>query len=218
MRKTVLFLMMLVLVLPSCGSMSEMRREDRIAFGAHIGAFSGSVFGGIIGLTIDDEFGADVGSLVGTAVGGVAGAGIAASVEDEEKPVERTVEVVKPVSQVPLPDLQIEDILLEEDSATCDGKINAGETCRIALVIVNNSLQAALDVTPVVEVTEGEGLWLSDPVKISKITRDDCITYRVAVEASPELATGQAVFSVRLDEKYGYGTEPETFTVETTGD
>ena len=122
-----------------------------------------------------------------------------------------------PSSHVLLPDLQIEDILLEEDSVTRDDKINAGETCHISLVIVNNSFQDALDVEPIVKVEKGKHLKLSEPVKITKITRDDRITYNVMVQASPKLRTGEAVFSVRLKEGRGNGTEEETFTVETVG-
>ncbi len=113
--------------------------------------------------------------------------------------------------------MQIEDILLEEDSLTRDNKINAGETCRISLVIVNNSFQDALDVEPIVKVKKGKYLRLSEPVKIAKITRDDRITYNVTVQASPKLRTGEAVFSVRLEEGRGNGTEEETFTVKTAG-
>lgn len=122
-----------------------------------------------------------------------------------------------PSSHVLLPDLQIEDILLEEDSVTRDDKINAGETCRISLVIVNNSFQDALDVEPIVKVEKGRYLKLSEPVKIAKITRDDRIIYNVMVQASPKLCTGEAVFSVRLKEGRGNGTEEETFTVKTVG-
>ena len=99
--------------------------------------------------------------------------------------------------------MQIEDILLEEDSVTRDDKINAGETCRISLVIVNNSFQDALDVEPIVKVEKGRYLKLSEPVKIAKITRDDRIIYNVMVQASPKLRTGEAVFSVRLKEGRG---------------
>ena len=116
-----------------------------------------------------------------------------------------------------LPDLQIEDVFLEEDSVTCDYMINAGETCRISLVIVNNSFQEALDVEPIVKVEKGRFLDLSEPVKIAKITHDDRITYSVMVQASPKLRTGEAVFSVRLKERYGNGTDKETFTVKTAG-
>ena len=111
----------------------------------------------------------------------------------------------------------IDDILLEEDSVTRDDKINAGETCRISLVIVNNSFQDALDVEPIVKVEKGRYLKLSEPVKIAKITRDDRIIYNVMVQASPKLRTGEAVFSVRLKEGRGNGTEEETFTVKTVG-
>ena len=67
------------------------------------------------------------------------------------------------------------------------------------------------------KVVKGKYLKLSEPVKIAKITRDDRITYNVTVQASPKLRTGEAVFSVRLRESRGNGTEEETFTVETMG-
>ena len=113
--------------------------------------------------------------------------------------------------------MQIEDILLDEDSITYNQKIDAGETCRISFVIVNNSFQDALNVLPVVKLEEGENLELSEPVRIARVTHDTPITYEVTVHASPELQTGTVVFSVRLEEGRGNGTEAETFTVETLG-
>ena len=202
MKNKVLYAIVSLLVLTGCGSMKNMSREDRAGVGAQIGAFVGWLFGG---------------AFVGTAVGGIAGAQIAANTGDEIRVEKRNSGNYTPSSHVLLPDLQIEDILLEEDSVTRDDKINAGETCRISLVIVNNSFQDALDVEPIVRVEKGRYLKLSEPVKIAKITRDDRIIYNVMVQASPKLRTGEAVFSVRLKEGRGNGTEEETFTVKTVG-
>ena len=214
MKNKVLYAIVSLLVLTGCGSMKNMSREDRAGVGAQIGAFVGWLFGGAVGNSIDDDIGGDIGAFVGTAVGGIAGAQIAANTGDEIRVEKRN---YTPSSHVLLPDLQIEDILLEEDSVTRDDKINAGETCRISLVIVNNSFQDALDVEPIVKVEKGRYLKLSEPVKIAKITRDDRIIYNVMVQASPKLRTGEAVFSVRLKEGRGNGTEEETFTVKTVG-
>lgn len=215
MKKIVLSMMISLLILPGCGSMKNMSREDRAGIGAQIGSFVGWIFGGAVGHAIDSDIGGDIGAFVGTAVGGVAGAQIAANTGDEVRVEKRNPGNYAPTSHVLLPDLQIEDIFLEEDSVTRDKKINAGETCRISLVIVNNSFQNALDVEPIVKVEKGKHLKLSDPVKIAKITRDDRITYNVTVQASPKLRSGEAVFSVYLKEGRGNGTEKETFTVET---
>ena len=214
MKNKVLYAIVSLLVLTGCGSMKNMSREDRAGVGAQIGAFVGWLFGGAVGNSIDDDIGGDIGAFVGTAVGGIAGAQIAANTGDEIRVEKRNSGNYTPSSHVLLPDLQIEDILLEEDSVTRDDKINAGETCRISLVIVNNSFQDALDVEP---IEKGRYLKLSEPVKIAKITRDDRIIYNVMVQASPKLRTGEAVFSVRLKEGRGNGTEEETFTVKTVG-
>ena len=197
MKNKVLYAIVSLLVLTGCGSMKNMSREDRAGVGAQIGAFVGWLFGGAVGNSIDDD--------------------IAANTGDEIRVEKRNSGNYTPSSHVLLPDLQIEDILLEEDSVTRDDKINAGETCRISLVIVNNSFQDALDVEPIVKVEKGRYLKLSEPVKIAKITRDDRIIYNVMVQASPKLRTGEAVFSVRLKEGRGNGTEEETFTVKTVG-
>ena len=215
MKNKVLYAIVSLLVLTGCGSMKNMSREDRAGVGAQIGAFVGWLFGGAVGNSIDDDIGGDIGAFVGTAVGGIAGAQIAANTGDEIRVEKRNSGNYTPSSHVLLPDLQIEDILLEEDSVTRDDKIN--ETCRISLVIVNNSFQDALDVEPIVKVEKGRYLKLSEPVKIAKITRDDRIIYNVMVQASPKLRTGEAVFSVRLKEGRGNGTEEETFTVKTVG-
>ena len=208
MKNKVLYAIVSLLVLTGCGSMKNMSREDRAGVGAQIGAFVGWLFGGAVGNSIDDDIGGDIGAFVGTAVGGIAGAQIAANTGDEIRVEKRNSGNYTPSSHVLLP---------EEDSVTRDDKINAGETCRISLVIVNNSFQDALDVEPIVKVEKGRYLKLSEPVKIAKITRDDRIIYNVMVQASPKLRTGEAVFSVRLKEGRGNGTEEETFTVKTVG-
>ena len=217
MKNKVLYAIVSLLALTGCGSMKNMSREDRAGVGAQIGAFVGWLFGGAVGNSIDDDIGGDIGAFVGTAVGGIAGAQIAANTGDVVRVEKRNPGNYTPSSHVLLPDFQIEDILLEEDSVTRDDKINAGETCRISLVIVNNSFQDALDVEPIVKVEKGRYLKLSEPVKIAKITRDDRIIYNVMVQASPKLRTGEAVFSVRLKEGRGNGTEEEIFTVKTAG-
>ena len=121
------------------------------------------------------------------------------------------------MTYVLLPALEIEDILLEEDSTTRNSRIDAGEQCRIALLIVNNSFQEALDVEPVVQIEQGQKLQLSEPVKIARVTRDERVTYRVTVQAPADLRTGEVLFSVYLKEKYGNGTAKETFRVPTSG-
>lgn len=217
MKKIVLYMMITLLILPGCGSMKHMSSDDRIGLGAQVGSFIGWLFGGLIGESIGDEIGGDIGAFVGTAVGGVAGASIAANMDDDIKTERRSPAKYTSYSHTLLPDLHIEDILLEEDSLSCNRKIDAGETSRISFVIINNSFQDALDVIPVVKVVEGEHLEVTEPVKIPRISRDDCITYEVTVYASPELQSGKAVFSVKLEEGRGNGTEEELFTVETVG-
>lgn len=155
MRNVILSIMLSLLLLPGCGSMRNMSSEDRVGFGAQVGSFIGWLFGGLIGEAINDENGGEIGAFIGTAVGGVAGASIAASTEEETHIVRRSPKYT-PSSHVLLPDLQIEDILLDEDSITYNQKIDAGETCRISFVIVNNSFQDALNVLPVVKLEEGE--------------------------------------------------------------
>ena len=218
MKIKILYVTMSLLILKGCGSRKDMSREDRTGVGIQIGSVVGWLFGGAVGCAIDEDIGGDIGAFVGTAVGGIAGAQIAAHVGDEVRVEKRNPENYKQSSHVFLPDLQIEDILLEEDSVTRDNKINAGETCRISLVIVNNSFQDALDVEPIVKVKRGKYLELSEPVKIARITREDRIIYNVTVQASPKLRTGEAVFSVCLKEGRGNGTEEETFTIGTAGD
>lgn len=217
MKNEVLCAILSLSLLTGCGSVKNMSREERAGVGSQIGAFAGWLFGGAVGHAIDDDIGGEIGAFVGTAVGGIAGAQIAANSGDKVKVEKREPGGYTASPTAPQPGLQIEEILLEENSVTRDDRINAGETCRLSFVIVNNSLQAASDVEPVVKVKKGKHLKLSDPVKIAKITRDDRITYNVMVQASPKLRTGEALFSVRLKEGHGNGTEEETFTVKTAG-
>lgn len=218
MKKAVLYLLICVTILPGCGSVRNMSTEDRIGFGSQVGSFIGMLFGGLIGNAIDDEVGADIGSFIGTAVGGVAGATIAANAGEEDSYIYRRPSKYNPSSHVLLPDLMIEDILLLEDTLSYNQKIDAGETCYLSFVISNNSFQDAVNVMPIVKIKKGKHLKITDPVRIDKISRDEPYTYEVAVYASHKLKTGEAVFSIRLEEGRGNGTEEEVFTVETLGE
>ena len=211
-----------LLILSGCGSVKRMGTEDRASFGALIGSFVGGLFGAAVGAAINDEQGADIGSFIGTAVGGVAGASIAVNAGEEKKPEtwqldeNRDDDLYMPVPSVPY--LKIEDILLEEDSATCNQKIDAGETCRLTFVIVNNGRRTSGRVEPIVKVEKGKSrLKVSDPVSIPAISTDDRITYTVNVQASDKLRTGKAAFSITLVEAYGYGIDAHKFTVDTQG-
>lgn len=218
MKKTVLYLLICLTILPGCGAVKNMSTEDRAGFGAQVGSFIGWLFGGLIGDAIDDEVGADIGSFIGTAVGGVAGATIAANAGETESHIYRSPGKYTPSSHVLLPDLMIEDILLLEDSTSFNRKIDAGETCYLSFVISNNSFQDAVNVTPVVKIKKGKHLKITDPVRIDNVSRGNPVTYEVAVYASHKLKTGEAVFSIKLEEGRGNGTEEEVFTVETLGE
>ena len=224
MRNVILSIMLSLLLLPGCGSMRNMSSEDRVGFGAQVGSFIGWLFGGLIGEAINDENdenGAEIGAFIGTAVGGVAGASIAASTEEETHIVRRSPKYT-PSSHVLLPDLQIEDILLDEDSITYNQKIDAGETCRISFVIVNNSFQDALNVLPVVKLEEGENLEepVQYPITNTWIPAEKLgtgFTIKKIDSETGEPLQNAVVFSVRRKEGRGNGTEAETFTVETLG-
>lgn len=210
MKNIILCVIMSLLILPGCGSMKHMSPEERAGVGAQIGSFIGCLFGGVVGYAINDECGADLGSFIGTAVGGVAGASIAATTgqEAQERPD-------------PSPsNLQIEDILLDEDSVSRNQKIDAGETCRLVFVIINNGYNDALQIEPVVTVENGKSkIKVSEPTVIERISHEDRITYTVILQASPQLRSGKALFSIRLNELNGNGAIAiqEKFTVDTQG-
>ena len=217
MKRIILSAMAALFILSGCGSVKNMRPEDRAGVGAQIGSFAGYLFGGLIGYAVDNERGADLGSFVGTAVGGVAGASIAVNSVSDGTVVE-TDGRPSLQQQQSVPDLKIEDIFLEEDSAISNQKIDAGETCRLTFVIVNNGRRTSGRVEPVVKVEKGKSrLKVSDPVTLPAISTDDRISYTVNVHASDKLRTGKAVFSITLVEEYGYGIEKQKFTVDTQG-
>lgn len=212
----------------SCGSVKNMSPEDRAGVGAQIGSFVGWLFGAAIGYAIDEDRGADIGSFVGTAVGGVAGASIAVEAGEEndkewqEARAWNGLEDNGRGSDLPplptIPRLKLEDILLDEDSATCNQKIDAGETCRLVFVVINDGRRTSARIRPVVKVKKGKSrLEVSDPVVIPAISVDEQVNYTVTVRASEKLRTGKAIFTVAFIEEDGYGLDAHEFTVETNG-
>lgn len=228
MKQVIVSVIAALLILTGCGSVKNMHPEDRAGVGAQIGAFVGWIFGAAIGGAIDGDRGADIGSFVGTAVGGVAGASIAVKA-GEENDKEREKEMawnaleddrsqynLPPLPTIPR--LKIEDILLEEDSATTNQKIDAGETCRLTFIIINDGRRTSSYVEPIVKVKKGKSrIEVSKPMTIPAISVDERINYTVTVRASEKLKTGKAIFTITLNEKDGYGTEEREFTVETNG-
>lgn len=201
-RNSGLVLTFFLLICTGCGTMDQ---TSRTIVGSQLGSLAGTVAGGVVGHSIGGYRGENIGTFVGSAAGGILGA-VAASSPDRRSQNGQVVQ--------PLPYLLIEDIYLENKNE--NQTIEAGESCRLTFIILNDSRQTAYNVEPVLKGKKGARyLKLSPPVTIRQLGAHERVSYTVTVQASPKLKNGEATFSVRLKDTNGFLTEKETFTIPT---
>ena len=202
-----------VVLLSGCASMDQ---ASRTVVGSQVGSLAGGILGAVIGNNSNRWDGAELGAMLGSMAGGAVGAAVGASIGNNNTQVpyaNNEVEIIIP-HDAEAPRLDIEDIYLED--ANNNQAIDAGESCRLTFILVNNGLRDALNVIPVITIDQGaQYLKLSEPVMIQYISADDKVSYSVRVKATSKLPDGQAKFTVYLQEQNGYDLAPQTFTVET---
>lgn len=197
-------LLLVSLLLSGCGTMDQ---TSRTIIGSQVGSLAGTVAGGVVGHSIGGYRGESIGTFVGSAAGGILGAVAASS---------RNRSGSKGQATQPLPYLIIEDIYLEDKNER--QTIDAGETCRLSFIILNDSRQTVYNIEPVLKGEKGTRyLKLSTPVTIRQLKPHERVSYSVTIQASPKLKDGTATFSIRLKGPDGYLTEEETFTIPTRG-
>ncbi|RHJ87675.1 glycine zipper domain-containing protein [Parabacteroides sp. AM08-6] len=212
MRNLIISVVASLLLLSGCGSMDQ---TSRTIVGSQVGSLAGGIVGAIIGDNSGRWDGAALGSTIGSFAGGAAGAIIGANMETEQEKREKRNDRYITIDRN-APFLVVDDIFLEDTNG--NQAIDAGESCRLTFILLNNGRRDALRVKPIVTVEKGKShLKISDPVVIRKISPDDRVTYTVNVRASRKLRTGKAVFAIHMEEQGGHGMEKQTFTVETQG-
>lgn len=201
-RNIGLVLTLLFLLCTGCGTMDQ---TSRTIVGSQLGSLAGTVAGGVVGHSIGGYRGESIGTFVGSAAGGILGA-VAASSPNRRNQNGQVVQ--------PLPYLLIEDIYIEDKNE--NQTIEAGETCRLSFIILNDSQQTVYNVEPVIKGEKGtQYLKLSSPVTIRQLGPNERVSYTITVQASPKLKNGEATFSIRLRDPNGFLTEKETFTIPT---
>lgn len=195
-----------VLLFSGCGSMDSISRS---IIATHTGAAIGSIAGSIIGENIGGYRGAHFGSFVGSAAGALIGAGVVARQQAEK---EHPVEMVA----TPSPYLVIRDIRLQDEN--WNRVVDADESCRLIFEIFNEGEKTAYDVKPLLRGVKGtRHLLYSMPIVIDQIKPGEGLLYKVNLSASDDVKSGEAVFEICLEERNGFGTPKEEFTIRTEG-
>lgn len=204
--KKILIYSACALFLSGCESMDQFTRS---VFATQTGAAIGNVTGSIIGGNLGGYRGSFMGSVLGTAAGAMIGASIVARDQNAvERPREET--------PVPSPYLVIKDIRLQDEN--WNRVVEPNENCVLIFEIHNNGERTAYDIKPVLQGLEGtKQLTYSSPLIIDQIKPGDGVLYKVNLTASPNIKTGDANFEIRLDERNGYGTQSEEFSIKTQG-
>jgi uncharacterized protein YcfJ len=192
------------ILLSGCGTMDEFTRS---VFATHTGAVIGNVAGSIVGENLGGYKGSFIGSMVGTAAGAMIGASIVArSQENNERE--------KDYNSSPSPHLDIRDIRLQDEN--WNRVVDANENCVLIFEIYNDGEKAAFDVKPILKGVEGtQKLNYSRPLVIDRIKPGEGVLYKVNLSASSNVRSGDAIFEIHLEERNGFGTPREEFTIRT---
>lgn len=190
------------ILLSGCGTMDEFTRS---VFATHAGAVIGNVAGSIVGENLGGYKGSFIGSMVGTAAGAMIGASIVArSQENRERDY-------IPSSS---PHLAIRDIRLQDEN--WNRVVDANENCVLIFEIYNDGEKTAYDIKPVLNGLEGtQKLNYSRPLIIDRIKPGEGVLYKVNLSASSDVKSGDAIFEIHLEERNGFGTPREEFTIRT---
>lgn len=193
-----------VLLLSGCGSMDPFTKS---IFATQTGAALGNIAGSIIGGNIGGYNGSFFGSVVGTAAGAMIGASVVAR---EQQKTERPRDIITS----PSPYLAIRDIRLQDEN--WNRAVDAGENCLLIFEIFNDGERTAFDVKPVLKGLKGtKYLNYSSPLVIDQIKPGEGVLYKVDLSASSGVKTGEAEFEIHLEERNGFGTPKEEFTIRT---
>ncbi|WP_321519335.1 glycine zipper domain-containing protein [uncultured Bacteroides sp.] len=193
-----------VFLLLGCGSMDPFTKS---IFATHTGAAIGNVAGSIIGENIGGYKGSFVGSMLGTAAGAMIGASVVAR---DQQQTERSREIITS----PSPNLSIRDIRLQDEN--WNRIVDADENCVLIFEIYNDGERTASDVRPVLKGLKGtQKLNYSRPLVIDQIKPGEGVLYKVNISASSNVKSGEAVFEIHLEERNGFGTPREEFTIRT---
>lgn len=170
---------------------------------------SGAVVGGAFGSALGDQLGGYHGSFWGSMLGSVAGAAVGAAAASNSAKRDR---MNSQVYISPAPALAIEDILLRDRNGNqC---IDAGESCQITFIIINEGDADARYVEPVIKPKgNAKKIRLSAPVRIDRISPEEEISYTVQAHASEKLKSGEAEFEIYLKEGGENATPKERFAV-----
>jgi uncharacterized protein YcfJ len=195
------------LILSGCGSMDQVSRS---IVATQTGAALGSIAGSIIGDNIGGYRGSYLGSFVGSAAGAMIGASIVARQQEE---TDRKAVIVSNSS----PDLVIRDIRLQDEN--WNRIVEPNENCRLIFEIYNEGGQTAYDVKPIIKGLKGtRNLIYSPSLIIDNIKPGEGVLYKVNLMASSGVRTQEAVFEIYLEERNGFDTPKEEFSIRTQGD
>ena len=204
--KKIICLLVLVVTLTSCYTISMQGSPTAVAAGSSIGG----VFGSIVGDRAGGYHGSQFGALVGT----VAGAAIGNAVTTPRHEIV-IVEESRPAEPYYSPSgLRIMNIRFIDDNR--NHVIDAEEKCKLVFDIVNEGDVSAYNITPVIEeMTEMKYIAISPSAQISYLPQGDKVRYTATIAGGRRLKSGEAVFRVYTTESNGAVSEAHEFSLPT---
>jgi outer membrane lipoprotein SlyB len=208
MKKVLFSLVILALLLSSCGTMG-------------LGTSMGAMIGGTLGSIAGDATGGRYGSSIGGMIGSVAGMAVGAAIEEqqyrermEQANNRRTTTVAQPVQSNALDAIELTNFIYT-DSDNND-TIEAGEDCQISFDVVNRGNTTLKNITPILELTsETKGLKIGNMTTITKLDPNKKVTYSVPISANSHLKDGEADFRAYVMDANGRTSESREFTLPT---
>ncbi|MBL7906181.1 MAG: caspase family protein [Bacteroidales bacterium] len=114
------------------------------------------------------------------------------------------------------PYLEIEQNSIEFTDANGNRKIDANESCTIRFKLINSGLGAGMGMKVAARETSGmTGLTFNTETSLSTLDVGNSVVVELPVTGQMSIPNGKAVFSIKINEANGFGTDPVVVEIPT---